>query len=330
MKLSAPDAPTANVSRAVAAGITQRHLAPPVPSGTTVPLPADHWRRRAAKRRLKAWGRLGRGLLSRPVSAVGLALVVMHLFLAIAGPALAPFPATEFHINDRLQAPSAEYLFGTDQYGRDVFSRVVIGTRGLLLLSFSATILGLALGLVVGMAAGYLGGVVDEVAMRLMDAMMSFPSLLLALLILTMIGPAVQNVVIGIGVVFMPRVARVVRSAVLTQRNLEYVQAARLRGESALYVVTREILPNITGPIVVEGAIRISYAILLGASLGFLGLGVQPPEPDWGLMISEARNFLLVAPWMALAPAGAIATLVVGLNLVADGISHEMDIATGG
>jgi peptide/nickel transport system permease protein len=140
-----------------------------------------------------------------------------------------------------------------------------------------------------------------------------------------MVGPAVQNVVIAIGIVFMPRVARVVRSAVLAQRSLEYVQAARLRGESGLYIASREVLPNIAGPVVVEGAIRISYAILLGASLGFLGLGVQPPAPDWGLMVSEARNFLVVAPWIALVPAGAIATLVVGLNLVADGITRELE-----
>ncbi len=270
-----------------------------------------------------------RALLSRPVTAAGLALVTLHVMLAIVGPALAPYPATEFHIEHKLQPPSFTYLFGTDQFGRDVFSRVVVGARGILLLSSSATLLGLLLGLIVGMVAGYFGGLLDEVLMRLMDAMMSFPSLLLALLLLTMVGPATHNVVIGIAIVFMPRVARVVRSAVLAQRSLEYVQAAQLRGERSLYVMAREILPNITGPIVVEGAIRISYAILLGASLGFLGLGVQPPTPDWGLMISEARNFLLVAPWIALAPAAAVATLVVGMNLVADGISHELDRATG-
>ncbi|MGH2368458.1 MAG: ABC transporter permease, partial [Chloroflexota bacterium] len=274
-------------------------------------------------------GRLLRGIVQRPAPAAGLALVVAHLFLGLFGEVLAPYPATEFHIADKLRPPSPAYPLGTDQFGRDVLSRVMIGTRGILLLSTTATLLGLFLGLTVGLAAGYFGRLVDEVLMRLMDAMMSFPSLLLALLILTMVGPATQNVVIGIGVVFMPRVARVVRSAVLTQRSQEYVQAAKLRGESALYVITREILPNMTGPIIVEGGIRISYAILLGASLGFLGLGIQPPAPDWGLMISEARTFLLVAPWIALAPAGAIATLVVGLNLVADGLSQELDVATG-
>jgi peptide/nickel transport system permease protein len=271
-----------------------------------------------------SWSTL-RGLIARPAGAVGCALVLLHLALAVAGPALAPYSATEFHMEHRLAPPSAQYLLGTDQFGRDIFSRVLVGAPGIMILATSATALGLALGTAVGLAAGYFGGFVDEVLMRLMDALMSFPSLLLALLILTMVGPATSNVVIGIGFVFMPRVARVVRSAVLSQRTLEYVQAARVRGESALYIMTREILPNIRGPIVVEAAIRVSYAILLGASLGFLGLGVQPPTPDWGLMVSEARNFLLVAPWVALAPAAAIATLVVGVNLVADGICREAD-----
>jgi peptide/nickel transport system permease protein len=264
-------------------------------------------------------------LLGQPATAVGLALVLAHLAMALVGPLLAPYPATEFHMADRLRPPSAPYLLGTDQFGRDLFSRLLHGAPAMLLLSTSATALGLLLGVAVGLTTGYVGGAVDELLMRLMDALMSFPSLLLALLILTMVGPATHNVVIGIGVVFMPHVARVVRSAVLSERAQEYVQAARVRGEGPLYIMLRELLPNVRGPIVVEAAIRISYAILLGASLGFLGLGVQPPAPDWGLMISEARNFLLVAPWIALAPAAAIATLVVGLNLVADGLTHELD-----
>ncbi len=305
----------------------------PAASGTTAAGPwpdtalaGERWWRAVAP---AGAGQLLRALLSHPASAAGVALVAAHLFLAVAGPLLAPYPATEFHMVDKLRPPSPSYWLGTDQFGRDVLSRVMIGARGILLLSTAATLLGLLLGLAVGLAAGYAGRLIDEVLMRLMDALMSFPSLLLALLLLTMAGPAVHNIILGIGIVFMPRVARVVRSAVLAQRSLEYVDAARLRGESAAYIVLREILPNITGPIVVEGAIRIGYAILLGASLGFLGLGVQPPAPDWGLMVSEARTFLLVAPWIALAPAAAIATLVVGVTLMADGISRELDAAEG-
>jgi peptide/nickel transport system permease protein len=271
------------------------------------------------------WHRLRR----RPATMAGLVLVAVHLLLALGGSLVAPYGATEQQVADRLRPPSAQFLMGTDQFGRDVLSRVIIGTRGILLLSGGATLLGLAFGALVGVAAGYAGGPADEGLMRLMDMIMSFPSLLLALLVLTMAGPSALNVVLAIAVVFMPRVARVVRSAVLAQRHQEYVQAARLRGERSVYVIVKEILPNVTAPIIVEGGMRISYAILLGASLGFLGLGVQPPSPDWGLMISEARSFLLVAPWMAIAPAFAMVTLVVGLNLVADGLSGEIDAATG-
>src|SRR5579883_2188998 len=184
----------------------------------------------------------------------------------------------------------------------------------------------------VGTFAGYRGGRTDEILMRTMDALMSFPSLLLAMLILTMVGPATGNIIIGIAAVFTPRVARVVRSVVLGLRSLAYVEAARLRGDSSLAIMVREILPNALGPIIVEGAMRMSYAIVLGASLGFLGLGVQPPEADWGLMISEARDFILIAPWMVLFPAAAISLLVIAANLFADGLGHllAVDGAAGG
>ena len=265
-------------------------------------------------------------LAGTPSALVGAAILALYVVLAVCGSLLAPYPATEFHIQDKLQGPSAAYLFGTDQFGRDVFSRVLAGTGGILLLAVTATALGLAMGVAIGAAAAYVGGKLDEVLMRTMDALMSFPSLLMAMLILAMVGPNTRNVVIGIGVVFTPRVARVVRSVVLGLRHQEYVEAARLRGESGLAIVVREILPNALNPIIVEGSIRISYAILLGASLGFLGLGVQPPAPDWGLMVSDARNFILIAPWMVLFPSLAIAVLVVGANLFADGLSRLLDV----
>jgi peptide/nickel transport system permease protein len=247
---------------------------------------------------------------------------------AALAPVLAPFSPTEFHIEDKLQGPSATYWFGTDQYGRDLFSRVLYGGRSALLIASAATALGLLLGGAIGMAAAYYGRAVDEALMRTADAMLSFPSLLLAMLILTMMGPSLRNLVVGIAVVFAPRVARVMRSVVLSLRNKEFVEAARLRGESGLYIMGREILPNALAPMVVEGSIRISYAILLVGTLGFLGLGVQPPSPDWGLAVSEARNFISVAPWLVLAPSAAIATLVVGVNLLADGLHRAVDPAS--
>lgn len=270
-----------------------------------------------------AWARR---LVRAPAVLVGAAILLVYVAVAVAGPWLAPFSYTEFHVADKLQGPSATYLFGTDQFGRDVLSRVIEGTRGILILAFCSTALGVIAGVAIGTVAGYHGGRIDDVLMRTMDVLMSFPSLLLAMLILTMVGPATPNIVVGIAVVFTPRVARVARSVVLGLRNLEYVEAARLRGESDLYVMTREILPNALGPIVVDAAIRVSYATLLGASLGFLGLGVQPPEADWGLMVSEARNFILIAPWMVLFPSEAIAALVVGANLFADGLARLLDV----
>jgi len=263
----------------------------------------------------------------RPTALVGLIILGVYVLTAFLGPLLAPYPYTEFHISDALQPPSTQYLFGTDQFGRDIFSRVIVGSRNILVLATSATAMGLILGISVGLIAGYYGGLLDEVLMRLMDVMMSFPSLLLALLILSTLGPALINVILGIAIVFMPRVARVVRSVVLGIKTKEFVDAARVRGESDVYIMVREILPNATGPIIVEGSIRVSYAVLLGAALGFLGLGVQPPAPDWGLQVSEGRNFILAAPWLVAFPSLAIASLVVGVNLLADGLGHMMRVS---
>lgn len=284
---------------------------------------------------------------------IGLPLVALHIFLAIFGPYLTPYPPSEHHVeltadqlaaaaereaeavenpltgpsdfqvevsDDQLAAPSLKFLLGTDDAGRDILSRVMAGARSIIIVSVAAAALGIFLGTAVGMASGYKGGKTDEVVMRIMDGIMSFPSLLLALLVLTMLGSNQLNIVGTIGVVFMPRVARVMRSATLTLKDLEFVQNARLRGESFIYIIFREILPNAVPVLGVEASVRLSYAILIAASLGFLGLGVQPPSSDWGLMISENQKFIVQAPWVALAPAAAVATLVVGVNLLADGL----------
>lgn len=273
-----------------------------------------------------AWRWLVR-LCQSPAGLIGLLIIGTYVIFAIFGESIAPYSYTEQNYSHTLQAPSAEYWFGTDQFGRDIFSRVLVGSRNILLLAIFATGLGLILGISVGLSAGYYGGMIDEVLMRLMDIMLSFPSLLLALLILSTLGSNLINVIIGIGIVFMPRVARVVRSVVLSIKTKEFVDAAKVRGESAFYIMTQEILPNATAPIIVESSIRVSYAILLGASLGFLGLGVQPPAPDWGLQVSEGRQFILTAPWVVLFPSLAIASLVVGVNLLGDGIRQVIETA---
>ena len=217
-------------------------------------------------------------------------------------------------------APSFQFLLGTDNFGRDVLSRIMSGATSLILIAGSGAILGIALGTMVGMSSAYKGGRVDEVVMRVMDGLMSFPGLLMALLVLTTLGPSAVNISLTVGIVTMPRVARVIRSVTLSLKELEFVQSARLRGEPAFYIIFREILPNTLPVLGVELSVRLSYAILIVSSLGFLGMGVQPPSSDWGLMIAQSRSFLSSAPWVALAPAGAVASLVVGVNLLTDGV----------
>jgi peptide/nickel transport system permease protein len=259
-----------------------------------------------------------------PDLVIGGALLLLHLALIVIGPFATPYPYTEFHMEYALKAPSLQFWFGTDQFGRDVFSRVVYGAHGTLLLSTAATALGVGLGVAIGMAVGYRGGKVDEFVMRIMDGMLSFPSLLLAMLIMASLGPSRLNVIIAIMIVFVPRSTRVLRSVALGLKSLEFVEAAKVRGESAFWVITRELLPNALGPIVVELAIRLSFAILLSTSLGFIGIGVQPPEPDWGLMVSEGRQYLQTAPWLMFFPALAISTAVIGANLFGDGIGARL------
>src|SRR5579859_3554264 len=263
--------------------------------------------------------------LSRaPLAVVGVAIIATWIVVAIAWPVLVPYQPTAIHVDSAFSPPNAQFLFGTDQLGRDVFSRVLAGTRDVLIVAPLATLIGLALGTTLGLIAGYYAGLVGDIIMRAIDAIMAFPLIVLALLILETFGPSLASVVLVIGFVFAPHTARVVRSVVLGLREMNFVAAARLRGESDWYILFAELLPNARGPIVVEGTVRVGYAIFASATLSFLGLGVPPPASDWGLQVAEARNFLTTAPWMALFPALAIASLVVAVNLVADGLKKAV------
>jgi peptide/nickel transport system permease protein len=269
--------------------------------------------------------RVAREVMARsPGVAVGLLLLLLHLGLAVLGPTLAPYPYAEFHMVHVLEPPSRDFWAGTDQFGRDQWSRVMWGARGTLALATVSTLLGVGLGVVVGMLGGFYRGLFDEVLMRLMDALMALPALLLAMLLLTTVGANPVYVTLGIAVVFMPRSARVVRGVALALAASEFIDAARVRGERGAYIVFREMLPNAWAPITVELTIRFAYAILLATSLGFLGLGAQPPAPDWGLMINEALPFLSQAPWLAILPAVASSSAVVGANLVGDGLREAL------
>jgi peptide/nickel transport system permease protein len=265
---------------------------------------------------------VGRAVRS-PTAVIGLLVLAVWVVCAIAWPLMAPYDPNQFHIDARLQAPSLRFLFGTDQFGRDVFSRVLAGSRDILVVAPLATLIGVAAGTALGLLAGYYRGLGSEALLRVMDAIMAFPIVTLTLLVVATLGPSLINVLLVIGLVFTPRVARVVYASVLSVRELNFVAAARLRGESDAYILLGEILPNVMGPIVVEATVRIGYAVFASATLSFLGLGVPPPAADWGLQIADARTFLQSAPWTVLFPAVSIASLVIGVNLVADGVQHE-------
>ena len=261
-------------------------------------------------------------LFRRPSSAIGTTIVLIFLGLALIGPLIAPYGENEQIAADARQAPSTTHLFGTDRLGRDVFSRVILGTRNILALAGLGTLLAVICGTIFGLLTGYLGGLFDEGVMRIFDSLLAIPALLLALLLIGTVGSSRNSVLIVIVIVYTPIVARVVRSVVLPVKSLGYVEAARTQGESTSYILFREILPSVSPALTVEAALRFSYAIFLVASLGFLGVGAQPPTPDWGLMVSEARGSVSQTPWAMYFPAAAIAILVVSVNLMADGLKR--------
>lgn len=268
-------------------------------------------------------------LCKNPLALIGTLIFMFFLLMAFIGPWVATHEFQAQDIANRLQQPSAEHFFGTDQYGRDIFSRVLTGSRGIFLLGGTGTILAGLVGITLGLIAGYIGGIWDEILMRGLDIFLAFPPLLLALVILASVGPALSNLIIVVAILYVPVLARVTRSMVLDIKTKEFVEAAITRGEKKSYILFREILPNAIAPLLVELAMRFSYAIFLVASLGFLGLGVQPPSPDWGLQINEARSYFSRAPWILLFPAGAISLLVIGTNLMTDGLRDILQPGAG-
>ena len=255
----------------------------------------------------------------------GLLIVGTIVLLGLLAPWIAPHPWDTISMRTRFLPPSATYWLGTDEYGRDVLSRLLMGTRLSLAMGVSATLVSLAFGVPIGLAAGYFRGRIDEVLMRSADVLMAIPPIMLGLLVLAVTPPSLWKTAVAVGFVYIPPIARVTRSVTLALANEDFIQAARARAESASYILFREILPNAWPPLIVEASLRVTYAILLGSALSFLGLGAQPPSSDWGLMISEARSFIDRAPWIALAPGFAMCLLVIGINLVGDGARERLD-----
>lgn len=256
----------------------------------------------------------------------GLIILIFWLVIALVGDAVAPYGMNQVESGAVWKAPSAQHLMGTDQLGRDIFSRVLIGARQMVVLPALSVGFALVIGVSIGLIAGYAGGWLDEIIMRVMDVLMAFPVVMLYLIIIVAIGASAVNVVLALGIGASPAVARLTRGLVLDLRNREFIAAARMRGESRMYILSREIFPNITAPILVDALVRIGYACFSMGALGFLGLGVPPPAPDWGQMVSQARTALIITPTAPLFPALAIASLVVSFNLVADGMTEAMKV----
>jgi peptide/nickel transport system permease protein len=253
----------------------------------------------------------------------GAAIVCFWALSATLGPTLVPQDPYATDLLHELAPPSAVHWFGTDQLGRDIFARVIVGSRDILTIAPLATLVGTLAGTALGLAGGYLGGIVDTLLGRMIEVLVSLPLIVVALLALVALGPSSVTVVVVIGLVFAPLIARTVRAAVLGERALDYVAAAELRGESAPAIMFVEIMPNVMGPILVETTVRLGYAIFAVASLSFLGFGIQPPSPDWGLAIAENYGVITGGYWWTVAfDAAATASLVVGVNLLADSL-HE-------
>lgn len=262
------------------------------------------------------------------LGVVGGGILALLLLVALTAPLLAPQDPLEQNLYDRLQPPSASHWFGTDDFGRDIFSRVVYGSRISLRIGLLVVSLALTGGTLLGLVAGYRGGGVDMLIMRLMDLMLAFPSILLAIAIVAVTGPGIDNAIIAVSIVLVPQFARLVRSSVLAVREATYVEAARALGASETRLLIYSILPNCMAPLIVQSTLGLGTAILDAAGLSFLGLGAQPPVPEWGAMLSGGRELLLKAPWVMTFPGLAIFSVVLGLNLFGDGLRDALDPKT--
>lgn len=266
-------------------------------------------------------------ILRDPVAVFGIALVVIHMLLAVFHPWLAPYPTSAL-VGAPLERASSEFWMGTDQIGRDYLSRLMAGGQVALSVSFLGVAFALLVGTVLGLVAGYRGGRLDEIVMRLVDTLMAIPELILIAILTLSIGKDLSALVIVVAIVYMPGVVRVVRARTISLSSLDFVRAAELRGERARAILRREILPNLTGLLGVELAVRTSSAILKISALSFLGLGISQPTPDWGLMVQEAMGVVFTDPWFLLLPALMLSSLIIGLNFTVDGMVRAIGSST--
>jgi len=263
--------------------------------------------------------------LKNPLSVVGLVLVVTITVCAVAAPVLAPHDPAQQHLFDKRSKPFGKYVLGADQFGRDILSRLIYGARVSLTVAVGSIVIALAGGILVGVISGYAGGFYDSALMRLMDLLLSFPYLLLAIVLVTAFGSGVYNTTLAIGIWALPTFARIVRVSVMSLKNREFVTSARAAGASSTRIIFSHIIPNFVSPVIVYATLFMANAIMMEAALSFLGLGVQPPTPSWGEMISSGRNLLMVAPHVSTIPGFAIMVAVLGFNLLGDGLRDALD-----
>ena len=276
------------------------------------------------RKELTFWQRLRLFPRQNPIGTIGAVVIVAVILIAIFAPLISPYDPTS-QAAKRLLEPSPAHLMGTDELGRDVFSRIIFGSRISLQVGIIAVSLSLIIGAAFGILAGYIGGSFESFVMSVVDLLFAFPGLVLAIVIAGLLGPSIQNAMIAIGIIYAPTFARVARSAVIVVKNEVYLEAARVVGGRHLHIIRQYILPNIMAPVIVLATLQMSTAILTEASLSFLGLGTQPPDPAWGTMLANGRKYMEFAPWVAVFPGFAIVIAVLGFNFLGDGLRDALD-----
>ncbi|MBP1775093.1 MAG: glutathione transporter permease [candidate division NC10 bacterium] len=279
----------------------------------------------SARESRSLWSDARSRLLRNPVAMAGGAVAILLILVAVAAPYVAPYDPIHQDLANSLAGPSIKHLAGTDVHGRDIFSRIIHGTRISLRIGFLGMLLGCVVGVILGLVSGYYGGWADTIIMRLMDVQLAFPGLLVAICIIAIIGPGLENVILAVGIFSVPLFARVTRGQILSLKEQEFIVAARMMGAQDGRIMLSHLLPNAVAPLLVLCTLRIATAILTAASLSFLGLGAQPPIPEWGAMLSDGRAYLAIAPHVATTPGLAILITVLAFNLLGDGLRDALD-----
>nr|WP_312472555.1 nickel transporter permease [Neobacillus sp.] len=279
----------------------------------------------AEEKLISPWKENWQSFYTNKLAVIGLGIVIFFIIIAIIAPWVAPYSYKDVVLVDRMQAPSSKHWFGTDDFGRDIFSRVLYGARISLWVGFFSVLGSVVIGTFLGIVAGYYGRWVDTIISRFFDIMLAFPSILLAIAVVSVLGPSLQNALIAIAVINIPNFGRLIRSKVLSVKQEEYIMAARAVGMKDARILLRHILPNSVSPVIVQATLAIATAIIEAAALGFLGLGAQPPMPEWGKMLADSRNYITQAPWTLFFPGMAIMLTVLGFNLMGDGLRDVLD-----